>query len=311
MTEEKKGIIDIDDRLKSFESITKRIEILNEGFRTLYLDYCHHIEITHGREHSFSKLKENIDFRLFSSKFHLELLLKQHYIIEKRIEDIYQKSPEKIINQVYPSNPLFDVCEKEITSIFDSIIFHLASVYDYISAMVNFICNKKSQSITKWSQLVKSSRGMGNIYTTKNIAGIILDEDKKFVDKLYHYRSVLIHEKSQPNPISLTLKFESGKANVKLYTNESLTKKFNELKEKSETNNITVSYTSEWLIHMTITSISNILFGLKLEMEKMSTFPTHIASSDLITLYRDPVTGFMSPASTPMWKNVKDKLTFH
>jgi len=308
MTAPKKTILDIDDRQKAFHSISTRLELLNEGFRALSADYSHHIEVTHGKEHDILKLKENIDYRLFSSQFHLELLLRQHFAIENRIEEIYQKDPKKVLNPVYPSHPLFDHCEREISSIFDSIIFHLASVYDYLSAIVNFICNKKNKSITKWSQLAKSCRGQGNIYSTLEISKILLEENDEFVDKLYKYRSRLIHEKSDINPISFTLKIASGKTNVKFLTTQPLTKNFKELKSKSTENDFTVSYTSEWLIHKTITSIANILFGLKSHMEKVSTFPNHVGGSDLILLYNDPETGFAEPASKPMWKNMKDKI---
>jgi hypothetical protein len=303
----KKALIDIEDRQKTFKLIAKRIDILNEGFRALYADYLHHINVKHGKD-EILKLKGNIDFRLFSSKFHLELLLRQHFTIEDRIQSIYQKDPGKVLNEVYPSHPLFDHCEQEITSIFDSIIFHLASVYDYLSAIVNFICHKKDKSITKWSQLAKACRDKGNIYNKKKIASIIGSENDNFVDKLYRHRSRIIHEKSDIHPIAFTLKIASGKTEVKFIANEGIIKSFKFLKENSKTHNVTVSYISEWLIHETIDSIVKILFGLKDEMESMSTFPSHIGGSDLIMLYNDPETGFAGPVSKPMWANVKAKI---
>lgn len=308
MSKEKKMLLDIHDRQKTFQSIAERLELLNEGFRALYADYSHHIEVTHGKRHDIVKLKENIDYRLFSSKFHLELLLRQHFAIEARIQDIYQKDPAKILTPVYPSHPLFNHCEREITSIFDSIVFHLASVYDYLSAIINFICNKKDKSITKWSQLAKSCRDKGNVYSGKKVAVLIIAENDNFVDKLYRYRSRVIHEKSDINDISLTLKVDSGKTDVKFISTEGLTKSFPILKDKAKTHNITVSFASEWLIHATIDSIANILFGIKEEMELMSTFPDHIADSDLIFLYHDPETGHAEPASKPMWQNVKKNI---
>ncbi|MBO9684050.1 MAG: hypothetical protein J7502_15525 [Flavisolibacter sp.] len=302
----KKILLDIEDRQKAFYTISNRVEILNEGFRALYADYLHHIDIKSGKD-EILKLKENIDFRLFSSKFHLELLLRQHFAIESRIQGIYQKDPGKVLNEVYPSHPLFDHCEQEITAIFDSIIFHLASVYDYLSAIINFICNKKDKSITKWSQIAKACRDKGNIYNRKNIATVIGSENDNFVDKLYRYRSRVIHEKSDINPISFTLQIASGKTDVKFIATEAIVKSFKFLKEKSKTHNITVSYASEWLIHETIDSIIKVLFGLKEEMEAMSTFPDHIGGSDLIILYNDPETGFAVPVSKPMWANVRAK----
>jgi hypothetical protein len=300
----KKILLDIVDRQKAFQAISKRLEILNEGFRAIYADYSHHIEVTHGKEHDVLKLKENIDFRLFSSQFHLELLLRQHFAIEDRIEGIYKKDPRKVLNPVYPSHPLFDHCEIEVTSIFDSIVFHLASVYDYLSAIINFICKKKDISITKWSQLARHCRDKGNIYSSKKIAAILISENDTFVDKLYKYRSRVIHEKSEINPITFSLKVASGKTDVKFITSESFTKSFGILKSKAKTHDLTISFTSEWLINTTIDSIINILIGLKNEMEEMSTFPNHISDTDMIFLYQDSKTGFAEPVSKPMWENV-------
>lgn len=308
MSDDKEILLDIQDRQQTFKSITKRLVLLNEGFRALFADYSHHIEVTFGKEHDILKLGDNIDFRLFSSQFHLELLLRQHFAIEHRIRSIYQKDPQKVLNPVYPSHPLFDHCEREITAIFDSIIFHLASVYDYLSAITNFICNKKDKSITKWSQLVKSCRDKGNIYNQKKIASILIAENDNFANKLYEYRSRIIHEKSDINPISFTLQVASGKTDVKFITRESLTRNFAKLRDKTKTQDLTVAFTAEWLIHATIDSIANILFGLKEEMESMSTFPHHIGDSDLIILYKDPKTGFAEPTSKPMWENVKSKI---
>jgi hypothetical protein len=310
MSYNKKILLDIQDRQITFHSIAKRIELLNEGFRAIYADYMHHIDVKFGKD-EILKMKENIDFRLFSSQFHLELLLRQHFAIENRIQDIYQKDPSKVLNEVYPSHPLFDHCEREITSIFDSIIFHLASVYDYLSAIINFICNKKDKSITKWSQLTKSCRDKGNTYSNKKISATILSENENFVEKLYRYRSRVIHEKSDIHPISFTLEFASGKTDVKFISTNTITKSFKILTEKTSTHNLTVAYTSEWLIHETIDSIVKILFAIKEEMELMSTFPNHIGASDLIILYNDPETGFAEPVSKPMWADLRAKINSH
>ncbi|GAA3922693.1 hypothetical protein GO495_02195 [Chitinophaga oryziterrae] len=308
MGNDKKILLDIQDRQKTFESIANRLELLDEGFRALYADYSHHIEVTNGKQHDILRLKENIDYRLFSSKFHLELLLRQHFAIEGRIQEIFRDDPGKVLNPVYPSHPLFDYCEREITSVFDSIIFHLASVYDYLSAAINFICNKKDKSITKWSQLAKSCRDRENTYSGKKIASVIISENENFVDKLYRYRSRVIHERSEINAISLSLKIASSKAVVKFISTDGLIKSFPSLKEKAKTHNLTVAFTSEWLIHATIDSIVNILFSMKEEMEQMSTFPDHIADADFILLYTDPKTGHAGPASKPLWENLKNNI---
>ncbi|MFC2138305.1 hypothetical protein ACFLTE_09030 [Bacteroidota bacterium] len=297
---ENKKFLDIEDRKKTFDTIRKRLDLIAVGFRAIYADYSHHIQIVSG-ESEISKLKDNIDFRFFASQFHLELILRQHYTIENRVEEIYQKEPDKVLNYVYPSHPLVDHCENEITAIFDSIIFHLASIYDYLSAIVNFIINKKDQSITKWSQLTKACRDTSNMYSKKSISKIIIEEDKKFVNKLYQYRSRVIHEKSERSAGSISIKLASGKTNACFIASPSLTKKFSELKEMSNNFNLTVNYVTDWLINNTIDSIAKILLGLKIEIESVSTYPNHIKDDDIIIFYMDPETKIGYPASKPLW----------
>lgn len=309
MEKEDKKILDLINKKETFDKISSQIEILDKAFRALNTDYSYHVENTFGKDHKIFEMKKDIEFRLFSSKFHLQLLLQQHFKIEKRIESIYNEDRESIIRSMYPSNPIFDYCEKEITAIFDSIIFHLASVYDYLSAIINFICNNKNETISKWSQLNNACRQKG-VYLNKNISKIIIDEHNQFVNNLYKYRSRLIHSTSDVHPISFDLILSSGKTNVKFFATNSLIKNFSELREKAKTHKITVSYSVNWIIDSTLKSIMKILFGLKSEMEKNSTFWTR-KDQGLTFMHRDPKTGIGEFVSKKMWEEVEKEVKNH
>lgn len=297
-------IIDIKDRNQTFQEISRGIDTLNKAFRALNADYAYHLETIYGKDHRILKMHEDIDFRLFSSQFHLELLLRQHYYIEERISAEYKANPEKILRQIFPSNPIFDYCEKEITAIFESIVFHLASVYDYLSTIISFICNNKDESISKWSNLERACRQKDNL-KEKEIAKIIVKEHNNFVNPLYKYRSGLIHDKTDLHPIEFDLKLDSGKSDVKFFINKNLTKNFSELRKLAKTNKITISFGSSWLIEKTIDSLIQILVGVKEEIEKVSTFPNHVANDDLLFFYKNQQTGFMEPVSKRMWQEIE------
>ena len=299
-------ILDIEDRNKTFQEISNGITALNKAFRALNADYSYHLESTFGKDHRILKMREDIDFRLFSSQFHLELLLRQHYFAEQRITEEYKKNPKKVLAKVYPSHPLFDHCEKEVTAIFESIIFHLASVYDFVSTIVSFICDNKNESISKWSNLHTACRQKES-FTSKNISKIIVDEHNKFVNQLYKYRSGLIHDKTDLHPIELNLNLNSGKADVKFFINSNLTKNFSELRKASKTKGITISYGSSWLIEKTIDSLIRILIGIRDDIEGGSKFRNHVADSDIVIMYRDPKTGIGEPVSKRMWREVENE----
>ena len=183
-----KKIIDLADRNQSFKDANDKLESLREGFYGLAMDYGFHIENTWGGEHKIFELRDNVIYRFFSSLFHFQLLLRQHYFIEQKFKDIIQKTPEKILNPVYPKNPNFEYAEKEISAIFDSIVFHLSSIYDYISIILNFICSKDKDQTPKWTQISKAARDSKNALSKKKISKIIDVVDRDFVIKLYDYR---------------------------------------------------------------------------------------------------------------------------
>jgi hypothetical protein len=305
-----KNILDIEDRQDTFKKISGKIGLLNKAFQALSMDYSYHIETTFGKNHKIFDLKKDIDYRLFSSKFHLELLFRQHLVIQNRIEEIYKTEPKKIIGEVYPSNPILDYCEKEISSILDSIIFHLASVYDYLSAIINFICNNKDESITKWSQLNRSCLDKRNAYNSKKIAKTITEQHNIFINKLYTHRSRLIHKTSDIHPISLDIKLKSGKTTVKFFATKELTKNFSELRQLSKTNNITVEYVAEWFIENTFKSLFKLMHSLKDEMESMSNFPNHVKDEEIVMFYRNPITGIGEPPSVPIWNSIKADINY-
>jgi len=308
--ETEKKILNIEDRNEVLKTISAKIGLLNKAFRALSMDYSYHIETTFGKDHKIFDIKKDIEYRLFSSKFHLELLFRQHLVIQDRIEKIYKTEPKKIIGEVYPSNPIFDYFEKEISSILDSIIFHLASVYDYVSSIINFICNKKSETISKWSQLNNSCLDKKNVFHSKKIAETIKEQHNLFVNKLYSHRSRLIHKTSDIHPLSLSIKLKSGKTNVKFFATKELTKNFSELKKLSKTNEITIEYVAKWFIDKTFNSLFELMHSLRDEMEAMSTFPHHVKDDEIVMIYRNPKTGIGEPSSVPIWESIKADINY-
>ena len=125
---------------------------------------------------------------------------------------------------------------------------------------------------------------------------------------MYIHRSRLIHERSDIHPISLNISMKSGKSNIKFYARKELTKNFSDLRKKSKDFNITISYVANWLIDTTIYSIIDILLALSNDIENMSTFPHHVANTDIFMIYMNPETGVGEPISKRMWEEVKKEI---
>lgn len=300
-----KEIIDIADRNQTFKQTDDRLECLREGFYGLAMDYGFHIENTWGGQHKIFELRDNVIYRFFSSLFHCQLLLRQHYFIEQRLSDILKKEPSKILNPVYPKNPNFEYAEKEISAIFDSVVFHLSSIYDYISILINFICVKDKDQTPKWTQICKSARDTKNQLYQRDISKVIDKIDRDFAIRLYDYRSEIIHRNRDINEYSFGLKLNAGEFTVRFICSSKLRRTFKNFGEKDL--DYTVSYFSMWLINKTADTIAELLVALKKDIENNSLFPenTFKDGSKPFIVYADPETNQMKSPSVMNWEKFK------
>lgn len=299
-----KKVLDVPDKQASFDNIAKKLEIIDKGLRAMSLDYRHHLDSSNSYTGGIYDLRENVSYRLFSAQMHYLLLLKQHLKFENEMDKFMIEDPQKVLGDYYPQNPLFRFAAREVNSLFDSLVFHLASVYDYFAAAINYACKKKVTNITYWNKLAKSCRDKNNSYSKLGISKAIIDETLNFIDPLYNYRSRVIHEKSEMLDVKVSVAFKTGKTSSKFFIAKSLISHFSYLREENKESNITIIYAADWLISQSLNSISRILVAFKKEMEEQSTFPNHIGDTDLITLYRDPETGIGYPSSHLTWKEL-------
>ncbi|MFP5042714.1 hypothetical protein [Parasediminibacterium sp. JCM 36343] len=297
-----KEIIDILDRNKTFADSDEKLVNLREGFTALALDYGFHIENIWGGNHKILELKENVTYRLFSSLFHYQLLLKQHYFIEQRIEKRIKNEPERYTTLIYPKkHPDFEYAEKEVSAIFDSIVFHLASIFDYLSILINF-CISDKEKTPQWTSISKSARDPQNDLSKRDIAGTIESLNKEFVIRLYDYRSELIHKRSDINEYSFESRIEPGKLLARFICSNKIRRTFKNYGEESK--DYTVSHFSVWLIDMTANLIAKILLSLKREIKKDSKFPFHTYKDGTkpFLMYVDPITNVAASPASPHWE---------
>ncbi|QNJ99095.1 hypothetical protein [Constantimarinum furrinae] len=286
-----KGIIDIEDWNKEFISLNDRFELLQNRFLAIAMDYKYYIDSSWG-ENEIYQLRDDISFRLFCSKFHIELLLKHHIEIKHRLHERFKKDPSYFSRQYFGANPLYEHYGKEVSSIFDSIVYHAVSSFDYLAVLCNYICGAKKSDKLKWTQLARSVRDKKNIFSTTEIANPITEIDREFVGKLYNHRSHVIHKKSDQNKYSITMSFGQTKLEFipKFFIGNNLIKEFNHFRELNKSNNITDVYASFWIINQVVEKITDILFSLKKHMElNPKQNDGHIFNLDKDTSTKKPV----------------------
>jgi hypothetical protein len=291
-----KAIKDIEDIQGEFKLLDKKISLLEKRFQATALDYTHYIDNSWGQKRIF-ELRDSVQYRLFSARLHIEIIIRQHYIIEEKLSKLAIEKPNLIFGQFLSANPVFERYEQEISCIFDSIIFHLVSVFDYLSTLINYICGKEDQNTLMWTQLAKSVRDKKNVYSRKSIARLIDELDRNFVTRLYDYRSHLIHKKADFKRYAIEVKLSQKDMifDARFIATEQFIRHFKELKEESKEFNFTTKYVSFWIMQKTISTITDILFGLKKEMELTKKVPF-----GMLGLY-DEKTKQMKPVSTAFW----------
>ena len=180
-------ILDISNTKEEFQLIEKEIYILKQRFIALALDYKSYIDNSI-RDSDIFKYRDNVLYRLNASKFHLKLLFNHLEYSNANIEaNIISNNPAAMISGMLTI---------EISSLLDSFIFHLVSVFDYIGSLVNYISSSRNKKNLMWTQLAKAVRDKKNEMSETKFSETIDKIDREFVCKLYDHRSLLIHRKS-------------------------------------------------------------------------------------------------------------------
>ena len=78
---------DIDNPKEEFDKLTKRFKILEDRFLAIAMDYKHYIDSTITDNEIF-RLRDNVLSRLYSARFHFQLLLEYHHRVENRLKNL-------------------------------------------------------------------------------------------------------------------------------------------------------------------------------------------------------------------------------
>jgi hypothetical protein len=302
---QEKEIIDLTDIGKTIKATDDKLQALREGFFGLAMDYGFHIENTFGGKHRIFELRDNVIYRFFSSLFHCQLLVREHHFIAESLTNLFNKDPQKILGAVYPKNPHFEYAEKQVSSIFDSIVFHLSSVYDYMSILIHFISIKDRDQTPKWMQICRSARDSKNELSKREVARVIDSVDREFAIKLYDHRSELLHRSADITEHSFQLKLATGKFHCRFICTPQIRKTFKLFGESNK--DYTVSFFSFWLVNKTAETIAELLIALKKDIEKNSAFPYHTFKdgSKPFIMAVDPITHRPQSPSSENWEKFK------
>lgn len=253
-------MFDIQNPNESIEELEDKFLRLHNRFIAVAMDYKYYInpEIN---DYEIYKLRDNVIFRLQSARFHFQLLLQHQYYIEQNIKEIHT-SQHKVLNGG-PELQMYKIqATEEIYSLFDSLVYHLCSNFDYLFRLINFIHGKTDLAQPKWNLFRTDKNLKNNVYCTKELIDALEVLDQKFVYPLIKHRSYLIHNEFAIGGLQLVL----NNFKTRFLATETLKEHFPELSKEYGEQEISISFAAKWLIEKTFETITEVLFEVRDDM---------------------------------------------
>jgi hypothetical protein len=163
-----------------------------------------------------------------------------------------------------------EIDKRQLSYLLDSIVFHLSSVFDYSSILINYIL-AKTDDTPNWNKIESYARGNSGPFSnekSKNIRECVVEVHNNFVRQLYDYRSDIIHRTTDLLSASFAHELKSNKKTILFLCSKMQQKKFKDLQDIE--NKYTVTYFVHHLILQTIETVANLLRVLRNYMEENS-----------------------------------------
>ncbi len=260
--------------MKDFKSSEEQIDKLNERLKLLQnrfigvaLDYNYFIDPRLENKQIF-QLRDNVIFRLRSSIFLFQTLYEHHKKVEHRFNLLYAENLTEFMQSGFEMQSLQSISTREIYTLFDSMMYHLCSIFDYVFRLINFAHGKTILDKPLWNKFRDKKNVRQQIYCSAELIPILQKHDDDFVYPLIRHRSSLIHTENDTGEFKLSGTIGSGKFDAIFEATSLFKQNFPEISKNMEDSNYTINYASNWLIDKTIEVVTDILFELKDDLER-------------------------------------------
>jgi hypothetical protein len=305
----KSSFYDINDKNGDYQEISESIRRIINGLKAMamiYHDYSDDID-SFNRIH---ELKDNLGYRLKSAEHHYLLLLNEYVAKEHEISTVLKDDPKLFEVNLVGRNPVTQKIEEELAAIFDSLIYHLNSTFDYLAHITSYICMKEIKNTVGWMKLKKFAFTKGNELSTLWIKKTIAKVNNEYVASLYDYRSRLIHTKRDVHPIIAYKSNSKEVTQLYLSVSDVAQKYFKKSLAKFDSDKgISLSFLASTLIRDTLKNIELMLDALVYEINVASKFPNNWDESKkgLMLIQHDPKTNKGKLVSDLEWDKFKGK----
>lgn len=233
--------------------------IIHSKLLTIGNDYSNKItgKITNDR---YYQIRDSITLRIESIVFHYNLL-----------NSIHSPSKKIITNEIFPLGT--DIIPLRQKFLFDSIIFNLISVFDYLSCLINFIIEKNKDKWKKpWNKLEHWSRCNDKFKGTK-LGLKIIEINKDWVSNLNDYRNELIHYQTENLGSNESYDLMNAELDILVIAPNQLKRFFKQLTDMADKNEYNINSVTLWLIKTSIENVIEALDDIKEYIEDHRVIP--------------------------------------
>lgn len=259
-------LIAIENPNEAIKEIDRLIKTIFNGFMAVAMDYGYYINNIQGSaetgKQNIYELRDNMRYRLDSSKLHFYLLLRCKFEIERRFEEMLKNDP-KVFSGFGFGNPHFDFAADEMMGIYDSIIFHLSSSFDYLAMLIQFVFGNNPEKKLQWISLTKLCYSKESEFQNRIFKENIKAVDRDFVSKFNDYRAELIHRKKSTSYANVTWELNSGRVETNFVCSDKIKSSLKKIVDKDK--DYCITYVSYEAIKQAILNIANVLEGINEE----------------------------------------------
>ncbi len=248
---------DVGNRLDEAKRLDDKFVRLHDRFLAIGLDYKSYINNNLGDSEIF-KHRDNVIFRLQSARFHFNLLLQYQDIVEVNLKN-FSALDNTIELHTYERQST-----EEIYSLFDSMVYHVCSIFDYLFSLINFIHGETDLNNPKWNLFKHKKNIEKNLYCSTELIQELDIIDQLFVYPLIKHRSHLIHTHHAVGNICFT--FDNNK--VRFLVTDTLKEHFPDFTKENGNIQTTLAYAAKWLLDKSFKCITEILFEIREDMKR-------------------------------------------
>lgn len=254
---EKKYLRDVENRVNESKRLDEKFVRLHDRFLAIGLDYKSFINNNLGDSEIF-KHRDNVIFRLQSARFHFNLLLQFQDNVEFNLKHL------SALDNIIDLHTYERQSAEEIYSLFDSMVYHVCSIFDYLFSLINFVHGETNLKHPKWNLFQHKKNIEKNIYCSAELIQQLDILDKSFVYPLITHRSHLIHTHHAVGNIYFS--YDNNK--VRFLVTDTLKEHFPDFTTENGNIPTTLAFAAKWLLEKSFKCITEVLFEIREDMKR-------------------------------------------